>query len=162
MITGPITGVGTLLARLITPLSANGNESLILSNSLNNYSGGTIVVSNWLEAATANALGTGNVEVQPGGKLRVWVSGAVNPSAKLYIDKSGSVSGLLDLGASTNVVTTVARAFVGGTGGWKTPSGYSELAPGAYTTNSPGLSAYLVNLGVLKVPARSGLTIFVR
>lgn len=161
-LTGQITGPGRLLSRLTATGGANGSESLILTNSLNNYSGGTLVLSNWLEAATANAMGTGNVEVQPGGKLRAVVSGTISRSSKLYLDRSGGVSGLLDLGGSTGVVTTVAQAFVGGTGGWKSPSGYTQLSPGSYTNGSAAVSGYVTNSGVLKVLAPSGFMLFLR
>ena len=159
-INGRITGPGRLGTRAASEDQLNNNRS-VAGNALklggaNDYSGGTVVMTNILEAAAATCLGTGNVEIQPGGKLQIDVSGAAYPRARLYLDNNGSGQGVMNLGASTSVLTTVSHAYIGGTGGWRAPSGYTELAPGLYTNGSAGVSGYLAGSGKLKVSPPSG------
>jgi hypothetical protein len=155
-INGRITGIGRLRTWALSAQNPGPGNAIKLGGA-SDYTGGTVVMTNILEAATAGSLGAGNVEVQPGAKLQVDVSATMNPQAKLYLDGNG----VMDLGAGS-VTTTVSRAFVGGTGGWQAPSGYTQLASGTYTQASPGLAAYLVNNGVLKVLSPTGLTVFIQ
>jgi hypothetical protein len=155
-INGRITGAGRLITWAYSWQNPASSNAIKLGGT-SDYTGGTVVMTNILEAATAGSLGTGSVEVQPGAKLQVDVSATMNPQAKLYLDGNG----MMDLGAGS-VTTTVSRAFIGGTGGWQAPSGYTDLAPGTYTKDSPGLDAYLVNNGVLKVQSSAGLTVFIQ
>jgi hypothetical protein len=156
-INGRITGIGRLRTWALSAQNPGPGNAIKLGGA-SDYTGGTVVMTNILEAATAGSLGAGNVEVQPGAKLQVDVSATMNPQAKLYLDSNG----VMDLGAGS-VTTTVSHAFIGGTGGWQAPSGYMELAPGGtYTKDSPVLAAYLVNNGVLKVMSATGLTVFIQ
>jgi hypothetical protein len=158
LITGRISGPGGLRSRIRTVGASNGSESLILSNSLNDYAGGTVVLSNILEAATAGALGIGNVQVQPGAKLKIRTAGAIQPSASLYLDLGGGLRGVMDLGSAT---TRVSCAFIGGAGGWPAPYGYVQLAPGVYLESTPATTNYLVGAGALLVRNTPGAVVVI-
>jgi hypothetical protein len=160
LVSGPIAGGGRLISRVRSSGSYNGTESLIVSNILNSYSGGTLVYSNILEASSANALGTGNLEVGAGGKLKVLVPGVVSPRARLYLDASSGVRGIMDLSAGTT--TVVGRAYLGGTGGWLAPVGYAQLGPGLYTGTMALTTNYLTGSGALLVANPPGTTLFIR
>lgn len=147
-LSGKITGAGKL-----TLYSNNsrgvGILSLIVNNSTNSYSGGTEIKGGPTEAKTANALGTGNVEVDPGAQLQVDVTGVIGNAASLYLDLNSTNSTYGKLNLLDSSVTTVASAFIGGTGGWAAPIGYTALAPGTYT--SANLSNYITGPGTLVV-----------
>ncbi len=143
-INGKITGTGKVT--LNSWMSRGYDLGLILNNSTNDYSGGSEVTGYSTEAAVANSLGTGNVEVDPGATLIVAVSDVMNDAADLYLDYN-STYGILDLADGTT--TTVAHAYIGGTGGWANPVGYTELAAGTYT--SVNLPDYITGTGSLAV-----------
>ena len=126
-------------------------DTVTLSNGANNYSGGTVVESGYGKATAAGALGLGNVQVEPGALLQVTVSDTMNAGAELYLDFDGGTSyGVIDLGP-VDAVTTVSGLFVGGTGGWDVPLGYTSYGSGEYTSASPGLGSYLTGSGTLLV-----------
>lgn len=150
--TGKVSGVGKLLA------NAPGGQKVILSNATSDYSGGTEVLGATCQATTANALGTGHVHVDSGTILDATTSGVMNTAARLYLDYNGVNYAKINMTAASTT-TTVARAFCGGTGGWESPSGYTELAPGLYT--SANLANYVTGSGTLKVapPSQPGTTL---
>jgi hypothetical protein len=155
---GQVTGPGGL--KLYSASSAGG-QMVVLTNTLNNYAGGTEIITNTAQAATANALGTGHVHVDPGATLEAVASAVMSRSSWLYLDASGSVYGKLAMPAA-DTLTTCARAFIGGFGGWQSPVGYTELAPGFYTSSSPGMSDYLTGSGTLRVLSGAGTILLIQ
>lgn len=155
---GQVTGPGGLK---LYAASTSGGQMVVLTNTLNNYAGGTEVITNNAQAATANALGTGHVRVRPGATLEATASAVMNRKSWIYLDASGSVYGKLAMPAA-DTLTTCARAFIGGTGGWQAPADYTELAPGFYTSSSPGMENFLTGSGTLQVLSAPGTLLLIR
>jgi hypothetical protein len=137
-ISGQITGAYSLTKqrnnRLNDSTSSYGASprnlggAIILSNSTNDYTGGTFIEYGTLIAAAAGSLGTGDVVVFGDAELEVDADGALAPGAVLYL-LAGSV-GLLDL----NVDATVYALTLGGTwDGTEVIDIQAEIAPGTYT-----------------------------
>ncbi len=152
-LSGRITGAGKLT--LYSNMSRDVNTlALVVASSLNDYSGGTEIKGGPTEAAAAHSLGTGNVEVDPGAQLKVDVSDVMNAAASLYLDFNSAASTYGRLNLAAGSVTTVAAAYVGGTGGWAAPAGYTSLAPGTY--DSGNLGSYIIGTGALVVLPEPG------
>jgi hypothetical protein len=143
-INGQVTGVGKLTTR--------AKVALVLGSSLNDYSGGTRVDTAVLEATATGALGSGDVQVDPGTQLIVSASETIADSAELYLDENGGSYGVMNLGSAATV-TTVKGLFVGGLGGWDAPVGYTFFGSGVYDASSAGLGSYLTGSGTLVVEA---------
>jgi hypothetical protein len=155
---GQVTGPGGLK---LYSAATSGGQMVVLTNTLNNYAGGTEVITNIAQAATANALGTGHVRVNPGATLEAVASAVMSRNSWLYLDASGSVYGKLAMPAA-DTLTTCARAFIGGFGGWQSPVGYTELAPGFYNSSSPGMANYLTGSGTLRVLSGAGTILLIQ
>lgn len=166
-INGEITGAGKVtLQNGRSTDAAIGMTSLNHTN--NSYTGGTIVTNTvpsvtlrtGARAAAPGCLGTGNLWVTPGATLSITTTNVMNRAASLYLDNNGTYTGRLDLAASTT--TTVTKAYIGGTGGWLAPVGYTKLASGTYTTNNPAMLNYLTSSGKLVVLSPPGMAVFFR
>jgi hypothetical protein len=153
--TNKVTGPGKLLSNPVN----NDSRKLILSCSANDYAGGTELLTYTTQAATNHAMGNGHVHVDTNATLEVLASNPMNTSAWLYLDASGSTTGKITM-ASAAVTTLVARAYVGGAGGWEAPSGYTRLGPGIYKATTLATTNFIIGAGALVVPNPSGTTIF--
>jgi hypothetical protein len=155
--TGKMTGSGKLR------LKSFGTGRVILANTTSDYTGGTEVITNNAQAAAMHALGSGDVRVDVGATLDATVSGVMDPLRAIYLDSNGVSYGVLSMGLSS-ITTTVAAAYIGGTGGWEAPTGYTSLPQGVYSSASPGMSNYITGSGVLQVlvPPPAGTVIIIQ
>ena len=80
-ISGKITGPGWFD-------SHSGN--LTITNSTNDYSGGTYV-NNWLYVAGSGTLGTGPIFIEPSGKLCTTTNSAVNSSQRVTLSSNVAI-----------------------------------------------------------------------
>jgi hypothetical protein len=166
-IKGNIDGTGAKLT--LGVVAASTSAKIVLNHTNNTYTGGTIITNGYFASAPntsyaqANApgcLGTGNLWVTPGATLSITTTNVMNRAANLYLDNNGTYTGRLDLATSTT--TTVTKAYIGGTGGWLAPVGYTTLAPGPYTTNNLAMRNYLTSSGTLVVLPSMGAVIIFR
>ncbi len=141
-------------AAKVSFLSSNNKSSdevnLIINNGTNDYTGGTEIKGYQTRAAVAHALGTGPVQVDAGSTLVAAVSDVMSSAANLYLDYNSGMGTYGKLNLASGTTTTTSNAFIGGTGGWANPVGYTQLAPGTYT--STDLPDYITGTGSLVVP----------
>ncbi|MCG3179918.1 MAG: hypothetical protein BIFFINMI_02268 [Phycisphaerae bacterium] len=140
---GEITGNAKL------SLSHGASNRKVILNHANSYTGGTEVLNNTAQVTAAAGLGSGDLHVDGGATLEITITGVMSQLADVYLDNNAGVYGKLNL--STSTITTVNFAYVGGTGGWEAPVGYTSLAAGDYT--SANLSSYITGSGTLHVLA---------
>lgn len=153
--TGKITGSGKFLTTGVT----STNRLIVVTNPANDFSGGTEVLTYACRASTKGCLGTGHVHVDAGAWLFAEASGVMARTADIYLDYNGVSYGKLYMGPAS-VTTMVNRAYVGGTGGWETAVGYTQLLPGIHTsTTDPN---YIAGGGALVVANPAGTAILFR
>jgi len=145
----------------VNPRNLNG--PVILSNSANDYTGGTFVEYGTLVAAAPGCLGTGDVVVFGGAELEADADGILGPGAGLYL-LTGS-NGVLDLDSDL----TLYALNLGGT--WNDVLGEVEggeaIAPDTYTeatfaAHYPGYIDYIdfaTDVTTLKVLSGPGVAI---